>query len=67
MIGCHCEALTKDISPDESELEDCRWFDRDEVRAMIAGSHPDGLVVPPKMAIANRLICAFAEWDGESR
>ncbi len=64
MIGCHCEALTMDISPDESELEDCRWFDRDEVRAMIAGSHPDGLIVPPKMAIANRLIHAFAEWDG---
>jgi len=64
MIGCHCEALTSNISPDESELEDCRWFDRDEVRAMIAGSHPGGLVVPPRMAIANRLICAFAEWDG---
>ena len=67
MIGCHCEALTRDISPDESELEDCRWFDRDEVGAMIAGSHPDGLIVPPRMAIANRLICAFAEWDGGSR
>ncbi len=64
MIGCHCEALTSDISPDESELEDCRWFDRAEVRAMIAGSHPGGLVVPPRMAIANRLICAFADWDG---
>ena len=63
MIGCHCEALTRNISPDESELEDCRWFDRDEVRAMIAGSHPGGLMVPPKMAIANRLICAFADWN----
>jgi len=64
MIGCHCEALSTDLSPDESELEDCRWFDRDEMRAMIAGSHPDGLIVPPRMAIANRLICAFADWDG---
>jgi NAD+ diphosphatase len=64
MIGCHCEALTRELSPDESELEDCRWFEREEVRAMIAGSHPEGLVVPPRMAIANRLICAFAEWDG---
>ncbi len=31
---------------------------------MIAGDHPDGLVVPPKMAIASRLIGAFANWDG---
>jgi len=31
---------------------------------MIAGSHPGGLIVPPRMAIANRLITAFAEWDG---
>ena len=64
MIGCHCEALTRELSPDDSELEDCRWFDRDEVRAMIDGSHRDGLIVPPRMAIANRLICAFADWPG---
>ena len=63
MIGCHCEALTSELSPDDSELENCRWFERDEVRAMIAGSHPGGLIVPPKMAIANRLICAFADWQ----
>ncbi len=64
MIGCHCEALTSELNPDAGELEHCRWFDRDEVRRMIAGDHPDGLVVPPKMAIASRLIGAFANWDG---
>lgn len=64
MIGCHCEALTRELSPDEGELEDCRWFERDEVRAMIAGSHRDGLIAPPKMTIASQLIGAFADWNG---
>ena len=37
MIGCHAEALSTEIHRDEVELEDCRWFDRAEVLAMIAG------------------------------
>ena len=63
MIGCHAEALSTDIVPDDDELEDCRWFTREEVRLMLAGEHPDGLKTPPRMAIANRIITAFAEAD----
>lgn len=63
MIGCHAEATSTEIAPDEDELEDCRWFDRDEVKLMLAGEHPDGLVAPPPMAIANRIMAAFAEAD----
>lgn len=61
MIGCHAEAISTEIAPDEDELEDCRWFSRDEVKLMLAGEHPDGLITPPRMAIANRIITAFAE------
>ena len=61
MIGCHAEALTTDIVRDEVELEDCRWFDRDEVRAMIAGTHAEGLKCPPAIAIASHIIGAWAE------
>jgi NAD+ diphosphatase len=61
MIGCHCEALSTDITRDEAELEDCRWFARDEIRAMLAGTHPEGLVTPVRMAIANHIIRAWAE------
>jgi len=64
MIGCHAEALSRDITPDDDELEDCRWFPRDEVEKMLAGQHPDGLAVPPRMAIANRLITAWAKGGG---
>ncbi|MBK1623143.1 NAD(+) diphosphatase [Afifella marina] len=62
MIGCHAEAASNDITRDESELEDCRWFARDEVRRMLAGTHPDGLTAPPEMAIAHRLIADWADW-----
>ena len=61
MIGCHAEALSTDIKRDEAELEDCRWFPREEVRAMLAGTHPDGLITPTRMAIANHIIRAWAE------
>ncbi|ODN68668.1 NADH pyrophosphatase [Methylobrevis pamukkalensis] len=56
MIGCYGEALGSDLVVDTVELEDCRWFDRDEVAAMTAGTHPDGLCVPPPPTIARHLI-----------
>ena len=40
MIGCHAEALSTDLERDAAELEDCRWFEREEVRLMLAGEHP---------------------------
>jgi NAD+ diphosphatase len=63
MIGCHCEALSEEITRDETELEDCRWFERDEVRSMIAGTHPDGLKLTNPIAIGNRIITAWAMSD----
>ena len=61
MIGCFGEALDEEVVFDGRELEDCRWFARDEVRAMLDGSHPDGLAVPPPGAIASHLIRFWAE------
>ncbi len=61
MIGCHAEALSTDVERDAEELEDCRWFDREEVKLMLAGTHPQELKAPFPMAIANKLIAAFAE------
>lgn len=60
MIGCFGEALNEDIDPDLAELEDCRWFERSEVLAMLDKSHPS-LFVPPPGAIAHHLIRAWAE------
>ena len=58
MIGLLGEAETAEVVVDHSELEDARWFARDEIRAMLADRHPDGLKVPPAMAIAHHLISA---------
>jgi NAD+ diphosphatase len=61
MIGCHAEAITTEVVRDEVELEACRWFDRAEVLTMIAGTHPEGLMTPPPIAIASNIIRAWAE------
>ena len=42
MIGCHAEALSRDIVIDRTELEDARWFDREEVALMLMRKHPAG-------------------------
>lgn len=60
MIGCVAHATSRDIDFDAEELEACRWFARDEVQAMLAGEHFDGLSVPQPFAIAHHLIKAFA-------
>ncbi|MGV6873045.1 NAD(+) diphosphatase [Pseudochelatococcus sp. B33] len=64
MIGCAAQALAHDIVVDRLELEDARWFTREEARLMLAGSHPDGLSAPRPMAIAHHLLRAFVETDG---
>ena len=59
MIGMIGEALTTEIHRDETELEDCRWFGRDEVADMLAERHRDGLTAPKPIAIAHHLMQAF--------
>ena len=61
MLGCLGEAIGDTIDFDKTELEDCRWFSRDEVAQMLAGTHPEGIVSPPGGAIARALIRYWAE------
>ena len=35
MIGCHAQAMSRDITIDRDELEDARWFTRDEAASML--------------------------------
>jgi NAD+ diphosphatase len=56
MIGCVAEALTDELTIDRDELEDVRWFTREEVTLMLDGGHPDGLRGPVHMAIAHHLM-----------
>ena len=63
MIGAHAEALTRDIVVDRQELEDARWFTREEVVSMLARQHPQGLTTPPPVAIAHHIIRAWVEHE----
>jgi NAD+ diphosphatase len=60
MIGCFAEAVNEDIKVDKNELEEARWFTRDEIKLMLAGKY-EGAFVPPALAIAHQLIKAWAE------
>ena len=63
MIGCHAQALSREIIVDRTELDDARWFDREEVALMLARQHPDGFTAPQPVAIAYHIIRAWVE-DG---
>ncbi|MDB5617936.1 NAD(+) diphosphatase [Tardiphaga sp.] len=56
MIGCSARATTDTIAIDHMELEDARWFDRDEATLMLKREHPDGLAGPHPFAIAHHLL-----------
>jgi NAD+ diphosphatase len=63
MIGCTARATTTDIIVDKTELEDCRWFSRDEAVAMLKREHPQGLTGPHPVAIAHHLL---ANWIAQT-
>jgi NAD+ diphosphatase len=65
MIGCHVEAHSREIVVDRTELDDARWFDREEVTLMLLGQHPDGLTAPLPHAIAHHILRAWVERDIE--
>jgi NAD+ diphosphatase len=60
MMGCLCEALTEEITVDPEELAEARWFERDELRAMVtrAATGPEDATqvsVPGPVAIAHQI------------
>lgn len=65
MLGCISQAVTEGITVDEEEIQEARWFSREEVKDMVArGTYrEEGLSVPPRMAIAGQMIAAFADGD----
>ena len=63
MIGCLALATNIQVRIDTQELEDARWFDREEIRSMFEKRHPDALLAPNRMAIAHHLVKYWL--DGE--
>ena len=56
MIGCHAEAQSDALTIDTTELDDARWFTRDEVAAALGGSPEATFQPPPRAAIARTLL-----------
>jgi len=56
MIGCRAQAVSSELTIDMTELEDARWFSRDEVARGIAGHEDATFQPPPHTAIARTLL-----------
>jgi NAD+ diphosphatase len=56
MIGCRARALDDRLTIDFTELDDARWFTRDEVAAAVAGAQGAAFLAPPPYAIARTLL-----------
>jgi len=63
MIGCYAQARSREIVIDLTELDDARWFEREEVALMLLGRHPDGLTAPLPIAIAHHILRAWVKKD----
>lgn len=61
MLGCYGEAISTDIVVDKAEMEDCAWFSRDQVKAMLATTEVGKLHCPPRLAVARQLIEVWAD------
>jgi NAD+ diphosphatase len=65
MMGCIAEATSREIVVDTNELEDARWFARQDVLAMMEGNHPEGFACPPAMSIAHQIMRVWAAGEGK--
>lgn len=60
MVGCQAVAASDKFKVNSEELEHARWFGREEVLAMLQGTHAESLMTPGKFAIAHHLIGNWA-------
>ncbi|MGX7925739.1 NAD(+) diphosphatase [Tsuneonella sp. HG094] len=58
MIGCHSMAEDDALTIDTTEIDEARWFSREEVAYALAGNDDGEFIAPPSQAIARHLL----EW-----
>ncbi|MCY7270604.1 MAG: NAD(+) diphosphatase [Sphingomonas bacterium] len=63
MIGCTATATGDALTIDRQELDDARWFTRNEVAGALAGEPNAAFLAPPHFAIARTLI---DHWLGDA-
>jgi NAD+ diphosphatase len=60
MMGFIAEARDKSLKLDHREISEALWLSKSEVRALIAGERREDIRLPPRFAIARRLIDRWA-------
>ena len=63
MIGCIARATGDALTIDHDELDDARWFSRDEVISALSGDAAAAFLPPPPFAIARTLL---DHWVGDA-
>lgn len=61
MMGFIADAETRDLTLDKKEIEEARWINRDDIRALLAGEPRGDVRLPPRFTIARRLIERWAD------
>jgi NAD+ diphosphatase len=54
MVGFFVQAETEEIKVDDKEMEDVKWFDRNQILEIL--ENKSNVTIPPKIATANYLI-----------
>ena len=56
MVGCVARALSAELKVDYGELEDARWFTREQVAGALTDATDAAFQAPPPHAIARTLL-----------
>ncbi|WP_068075437.1 NAD(+) diphosphatase [Novosphingobium lentum] len=56
MIGCHSHTDEPTIVIDTTELDEARWFSREEVAHAMTGAEDGAFIAPPPHAVAHHLL-----------
>jgi NAD+ diphosphatase len=60
MIGCFAHVTGEEISVDPEELDDARWFTREEIQRALESPEAVDFGIPNRIAIAHHLIRAWS-------
>jgi len=56
MMGFIADAEDRTLNPDKDEIEEARWIELDDIRALLEGEERFGIILPPTFTIARQLI-----------
>lgn len=61
MMGFIADTTARTLTLDTKEIVEARWFEREEIRAILAGAKREDVRLPPRFTIARRLIERWAQ------